>query len=93
MKQKIYILLFSLLGTLLVSMIFGLAEIWYSYFLTLDFVRYSLGFSWDAWILVGSYGFIGAVVIGAIFGFFEGKYWWQVLYVERRRFRKWMIKD
>ena len=48
-----------------------------------DFGRYGLGLSWEAWELVHDVGTALLIAGGALAGFFQGKKWWRVVYVER----------
>ena len=85
MKQIIYIAAFAFLGVLLQFLAHALIEIWYIGLLLRDFPRYGLGFSWEKWVLIHDVGTVIFFVAGAAFGFWQGRYWWQKIYVENHR--------
>jgi len=80
MKKLIYISLFTVLGIVLQFLVHELVEIWYINLLIGDFPKYSLGFSWENWFLIHYVGTIVLLVAGALFGFFQGKFWWRKIY-------------
>lgn len=83
-KRRIYIGLFTVLGILLGFLLHGGLEIWYTNLLITDFDRHSLGHSWETWFAIHKYGAIGLFVLSAIWGYFQGRFWWRVVYVEKR---------
>ncbi|MFH1187713.1 MAG: hypothetical protein V1688_02505 [bacterium] len=83
MKKKIYIIAFTFLGILLQLLIHALVEMWYIGLLLNNFSRYSLGFSWDQLYLIHYAGTIILFVAGALFGFWQGTYWWKKIYGEK----------
>jgi len=84
MKKTIYIILFTFLGILLQLLVHALVEIWYINLLNADFSRYSLGFSWSQWFLIHHVLTVVLLILGALFGFWQGKFWWPRLY-ERKQ--------
>ncbi|MBL7053151.1 MAG: hypothetical protein ISS02_00600 [Candidatus Portnoybacteria bacterium] len=80
MKKSIYIILFTFLGFLLQFLIHGLVECWYINLLVNDFSKYSFGFSWSQWFTIHYIGTILLLVIGLLFGFYQGKFWWRKIY-------------
>lgn len=84
MKKKIYIIAFTVFGILLQLLLHTGIEIWYIGLLTLDFPRYSFGFSWNQWFLIHHIGAVILLVVGILFGFWQGKFWWQKIYEKPR---------
>ncbi len=80
MKKVIYIILFTFLGILLQLLIHGLVEIWYIGLLTGNFSRYSFGLSWHQWFLFHHIATVILFFAGALFGFWQGKFWWRRIY-------------
>ena len=83
-KRKIYIALFTFLGVLLGFLFHGIVEIWYINRLTENFSAYSLGYTWQQWFVIHKYFAITTLVLGLLFGFFQGQYWWKVVYQQKR---------
>jgi len=79
-KRTIYIALFSFLGILLSLIVHGVVEIWYIDRLTTDFNSYSMGYSWGEWFVIHKYFSIFLSALGAVFGYYQGRYWWRVVY-------------
>ena len=95
MKRKIYLGLTMLLGVELMVIIHTLLESWYvSAFIASASrpVRYGFWF-------ISSYlpPWLSALLLigGLVGGFFLGRWWWQIVYVEKRhwRFRKKVTKS
>jgi len=84
MKKIIYIICFSFLGVLLQFLIHAGIEVLYIKLLLSDFQKYSLGFSWDQWFLIHFIATIILLVIGILFGFWQGMYWWKRLYENKK---------
>ena len=80
MKKTAYIALFTFLGTILQLIIHGLVEIWYVGLLLKDFSRYGLGLSWNNWFLIHHIATVILLILGILFGFWQGKYWWRKIY-------------
>lgn len=80
MKKIIYTISFTFLGVLLQFLIHGLVEIWYIGLLISDFAKYGLGFSWSQWFLIHYVGTVILFIAGALFGFWQGKFWWRRIY-------------
>ncbi len=88
MKKIFYIFVFTVLGLLLQFTIHAVLEIWYIRLLLTDFSFYGLGFSWAQWNTIH---FILSWVLalgGGFLGFYQGKYWWNQIYVLKRYFVK-----
>jgi hypothetical protein len=83
-KRTIYIALFIILGVLLSFLIHGSAEIWYTNRLISDFPRYSLGYTWAQWFVIHRYASIILLILGVVFGYFQGRSWWRLVYDEKR---------
>ncbi len=75
-KKVAYILLFTILGVILSTILHGLIEIPVILLLISDFKKYGLGLSWSDWYLTHHVGtvilFLGGIVLGIFLGF---KYW------------------
>jgi len=84
MKKTVYILTSIFLGILLSFIIHALIEISVIYFLLKDFTLYGLGLSWQAWWLIHAVGTTLLLAAGAIFGWWLGQRWWQIVYIEKR---------
>ncbi len=83
-KRIIYIVLFIVLGILLGLIVHGLVEMWYISGLLSDFPKYSLGYDWATWFTIHRYFSLATLVLGIIFGYFEGKFWWRLVYEEKK---------
>jgi len=83
LKKNFYIFLFIILGVLIGFLIYAAIEIWYANLLAADFPKYGLGLNWPQWEAVNSVSTAILLVGGALFGFFQGKYWWKILYENR----------
>lgn len=84
MKKKIYIGAFTFFGILLQLLIHALAEIWYIGLLLDNFQKYSLGLSWNQWFIIHHTGTVILFVVGALLGFWQGKFWWSKIYPIKR---------
>lgn len=82
MKKTAYIASFTFLGILLQLIIHGLVETWYVGLLLKDFSRYGLGLSWNNWFLIHHIATVILLILGILFGFWQGKYWWRKIYEE-----------
>ncbi len=80
MKRLVYIISFSFLGLLLGFLIHSVIEIAGIDLLVGDFEKYSLGFSVNNWFFIHKIWAGITLGGGLLFGFFQGKYWWRVLY-------------
>ena len=83
MKRKFYIAAFVFLGILLQFLIHAWIEIWYIDLLLTDFQKYGFGLSWESWEMIHHGLSVVLLLSGGIFGFWQGKYWWKRIYVER----------
>ena len=45
---------------------------------------FGLGISWNGWYMVHRIGSYILFILGIIFGFYQGKMWWRIIYVEKR---------
>jgi len=80
MKRNIYIFAFVVLGILLQFLVHAGLEIWYIGLLIPDFDTYSLGFSWEQWIMIHTIGTVILLIVGVLLGLWQGKYWWKRIY-------------
>ena len=83
MKKKIYIGAFIIFGILLQFLIHSLAEIWCINLLLRDFPKYSLGLSWPQWFIIHHIGTVILFIAGIVFGFWQGKFWWNKVYEKK----------
>ena len=80
MKRIIYISSFVILGILLQHIIHTVIEIWYIKLLLSDFKKYGFGLSWNIWFIIHYvYGAI-LFIIGILWGYRMGMYFWPKLY-------------
>ena len=77
MKKVLYITLFILLGIIVSFLLHGALELDAIYFLTHDFQTYNFGLSWGEWFTIHEVGSMVLLVAGVLFGFFQGRCWWQ----------------
>jgi len=88
MKRNIYIILTTFLGILFGAVIIGLIERW------VINNALSQGTLPQSYFYIREYGYIspyfsiGILILSAIFGFLLGRKWWNIVYVEKRRWRK-----
>jgi len=80
MKKAVYIILFTFLGIILQFLLHAVLEIWYINLLVNDFATYSLGLSWETWLLIHSIGAVVLLLAGVFFGFRQAKFWWHRIY-------------
>lgn len=85
MKRIIYIISFVVLGVLLQFLLHAGIEIWYINLLLKDFPRYSLGLSWSDWYLIHHTATIILLIIGVLFGFWCGKFFWKKIYEGKKK--------
>lgn len=93
-KRKIYIALFIVFGVLIGLLLHGSLELWYARNLITDFDHYSLGYTWQQWFSIHKYFSITLLILSIVFGYFQGRYWWRVVYEEKRLdpFFRWLKK-
>lgn len=84
MKKTVYIIAFTFLGILLQLLVHALIEMWYIHGLLRNFKTYSLGFTWAQWFQIHMIYSVILFVLGAIFGLWQGFYWWKKIYEKKR---------
>lgn len=84
-KKTIYILLFVVLGVIVSGLLHAGVEIAFMKLLIRDFDKY--GLSWYTWQIVHAIGSITILSLGIFVGYKQGRYWWDVVYVNGK-FRK-----
>lgn len=84
MKRYFYIALCILLGLLVATMLHGLIEIPALSLITANFDTYGDSFVWRYWRVIHGVGGVVLWLAGALGGFWAGKRWWQILYIEKR---------
>lgn len=84
MKRAVYIIAFTFLGVLLQFLIHAGIEIPVIFLLLKDFETFGLGLTWDQWVMIHDIGTIVFFAAGAAGGFLLGRYWWRVIYIEKR---------
>ncbi len=87
MKKAIYITAFVALGLLIQFLVHAGVEIWYIGLLLRDFAKYGFGLSWADWWIIHYIGTIVLLAGGALFGFWQGKFWWKKIYEEKTGIR------
>ena len=83
-KRTIYVALFAFLGALLGFLAHGVMEILVIQLLVKDFATYGLGLSWKQWYMIHHIGTIVLFAGGLYLGLRQGKYWWRIIYIEKR---------
>jgi hypothetical protein len=78
-RRVFYVASFTVLGGLVGFLLHGIIEIPTIFLLTRDFERYSFGLTWDYWFLIHHIGTTLLVAGGLLFGYRQGKYWWNVI--------------
>lgn len=84
MKKVVYIFASVFLFVLLSTILHAVIEIPFLSLLTKDFEKYGLGLSWEHWVLIHHIGSSALLILGALTGYFAGKRWWRIIYVEKR---------
>ena len=87
-KQYFYILLFTLLGWMVLYLLYAMIEYLILTTLLEDFDHYGLGLTWGSWwylvhLLSALFSLTGITV-----GFLQGRYWWQIVYVDHKLKRR-----
>jgi hypothetical protein len=84
MKKYVYIALFTFLGLLLATLLHALIEIPALKLITENYEQYGDGYIWQHWRII--HDVVGACLWlgGALGGYYAGKKWWQILYIEKR---------
>lgn len=85
MKRLVYILLFVVLGVLVSFLMHAALEEAVIRLLTKDFAAYGLGLSWSTWFWIHHIFAALLFLFGAGVGFWQGVYWWNVLYEGKSR--------
>ncbi|MEK9181109.1 MAG: hypothetical protein AAB871_02660 [Patescibacteria group bacterium] len=88
MKKTIYIFCFTILGILVGFLFPALFEIIYINLLLTNFSRWGLGLTLSQWFSIHYYYSFLTFALGVVLGFWQGFYWWKVIYVEKR-YDKW----
>ena len=85
MKKYFYYGLFTVLGILVSTIIHALIEIPVIRLLLSNFNRFGLGLTWREWYVI--HDVVGTLlfILGAYLGFLQGKRWWRIIYIEKRR--------
>ncbi len=83
-KRALYIFLFACLGLMVAYFLYVLSTVATIFLLLLDFPRYGLGLTWKIWTIVGKVWFEIMLVAGCWVGVSLGKYFWRVIYIEKR---------
>lgn len=81
--KYIYITAFTILGILVQSLVYAEIEIWYITLLINDFTGHSLSFILAEWLVTHSIVGIVLFIVGAICGYWQGRYWWKKIYGDR----------
>lgn len=89
-KRTVYILLVMFLGALLGDIFYDALEIFYlnSSIVSGDspYIAYARSlFSWRPWLEI----FFD--LMGALGGYYAGKAWWKIIYIEDRRHKKYKL--
>ena len=87
-KRSVYIVAFTVLGILLSFLVHAILEMAVISILVRDFNKYGLGLTWDQWMLIHKVFAIVLTVLGSYFGYWQGKHWWKVIYIDKKFFKK-----
>ncbi len=79
-KKIIYIILFTILGILLSTILHAAIEIPVIYLLVSNFEKYSLGLSWSQWYLIHHIATAILLIAGVFLGAFWGFKYWNIIY-------------
>lgn len=82
-KKKIYVILFTVLGIILSFLVHAIIEMWYIDLLLSNFPKYGFGMNWSFWYNFHHIATILLFALGSLLGYFQGKYWWRILYEKR----------
>lgn len=92
-KKEIYIFLFVFLGIELQFLAYFLIEAGHIALMNRDFLTYGIGKPLSWWLAAYGAGAFIFFFLGAFFGFFQGKYWWEAVYGEKKQnFRRSFLK-
>ncbi len=83
-KRALYVCAFTFLGVLLQFLVHVLLELATISLLLRDFDRYGISLSWERWHAVRRVLSALFLIVGAVFGYRWGVFWWRVLYIEHR---------
>lgn len=83
-KKIIYISLFIFLGIVASFLVHAAIEILAISLLVKDFERYGLGLSWRQWYAIHHIGSALLLFFGIAAGYWQGKYWWKIIYVDKK---------
>lgn len=84
-KKTVYITLFTVVGVMTGFFLHMVIEIWYINNLFLpSYETYSFGLSWKGILILHALFTFTLFAGGGFFGFRQGKYWWRVIYIEKR---------
>lgn len=84
MKKAIYIAAFTFFGLQLQFLVRSFIEINYINLLLKDFDTFSLGLNWQQIYIVHYIFSVLMFLLGAAFGFWQGRYWWKYIYVDKK---------
>lgn len=85
-KRTLYIVLTTVLGIMLGFLVHALAEMWAIDLIVQGGSPFGLTLTIDQWFTVHRAWSMVTLVGGAVTGFFLGKYWWRLVYIEHRHF-------
>lgn len=91
-KRIVYILLFVVLGIIISFIIHALIELPILRLLTKDFDKYGFGLTWAQWYSIHYLGSIILLLLGIVTGYLQGKYWWRIIYIEKKYISKFFKK-
>jgi hypothetical protein len=83
-KRTVYLLAFVVFGVLAQFLVHAGLEMIVIELLIRDYNRYGLGLSWSQWYAAHAILTVLLFAMGAVFGYRQGVYWWNVIYVEKR---------
>jgi len=84
MKKNIYITAFTIFGFLAQVLLHAMIELPIIKLMIINYEKFSLGLSWSQLMTIHHIGAVLLVILGLSFGFIQGKYWYQVIYIEKK---------
>lgn len=85
MKKFVYISAFVFLGILASFLIHAVVEITIIKLIVSNLDRWGIWLPWGSWLLIHYTGSIVLLLLGIFFGYKQGKHWWRVIYVEKKK--------
>lgn len=92
MKKAFYIGSFTLLGVIISFLVHALIELPALYLVANHYDLYGSSWWWQHWEALHGGGSLALLILGTVGGFWQGWYWWRVVYIENR-YNKTKLSD